>query len=284
MTDLSLIWNEVFIRPILNILLAFYKGFSLAAIPWSFGFAIIALTVFVRFLLYPLTVAQLKSAKKMVDLKPHLEELKNKHGHDKQRLAREQMELYKRHGINPAAGCLPLILQMPIFISLYQVFWNLLGQGDLTKLVEQANQIVYWPFLKLTSPPDLYFFGFNLAAKPSQWQSFGVFLLLIPVVTAALMFVQSLMMLPASAPSTTLGASARQAPKKPEGKSKGGGEEMAQILQKQMTYFMPVMIGFFAFSFPVGLSLYWNTFTLFGIIQQAFVSGWGSLARWKIKI
>lgn len=261
-------WNQVFIWPILNLLLAFYKGFTALGLPGSLGLAIIALTISIRFLIYPLTAAQLKSAKKMADLKPHLDALKDKHGHDKQKLAQAQMELYKQHGVNPAAGCLPLILQMPFFYALFQVFQNLLNQKDLLSVVDQVNKVVYFPFLRIEGVPDTTFLGINLAAKPSQWQMFGWFLLLIPVITGILMLAQSLMMLPV------------QAPKKLEKKTKEGSEDMGQAVQTQMTYLMPVMFGLFAFNFPIGLSLYWNTFTLFGIIQQAKIIGWGSLAKY----
>lgn len=260
-------WNQVFIWPILNLLLAFYKGFAALGLPGSLGLAIIALTITIRFLIYPLTAAQLKSAKKMADLKPHLDALKDKHGHDRQKLAQAQMELYKQHGVNPAAGCLPLILQMPFFYALFQVFQILLDQKDLTSVVDQVNKVVYFPFLRIEGVPDTIFLGINLAAKPSQWQMFGWFLLLIPIITGLLMLAQSLMMLPAPQP------------KKSE-KQKGGSEEMAQTLQTQMTYLMPVMFAIFAFNFSSGLSLYWNTFTLFGIIQQAKISGWGRLAKY----
>lgn len=267
-------WNQFFIWPILNILIAFYKGFLFLGLPGAFGLAIIALTILIRLLLYPLTLSQLRSTKKMQELRPHLEVLKNKHGQDKQKLARAQMELYKKHGVNPAAGCLPALLQMPVFIALYQAFWNLLGKQDFSAVVEGINKIVYAPFLRLEASPNFYFLGFNLTQRPSQWQSAGWFLLLIPVVTALLMLVQSLMTMPAEESSP------------PKEKKKGEGmEEMMAGFQKQMIFLMPLMVGFFALSFPVGLSLYWNTFTLFGIGQQYFTTGWGGLKRYfKFKI
>ena len=106
------------IWPILNILIALYKGLALLKIPGAFGFAIIILTIIIRGLLTPFTKAQLKSAKKMQDLKPQLDELSRKHKGDKTKLQQAQMSLYKEAGINPAAGCLPLLVQIPIFISL----------------------------------------------------------------------------------------------------------------------------------------------------------------------
>src|SRR3989304_878501 len=113
---------DVFLpQPILNILLIFYKLLDAINVPWALGFAIILLTVVVRMAVWPLTSSQLKSAQKMAQLKPHLSRLKEKHGHDKTRHQQEITRLYKEHGVNPLAGCLPLILQIPVFIALYQV-------------------------------------------------------------------------------------------------------------------------------------------------------------------
>lgn len=267
MTNPSL-WNQLFIWPILNALMALNKGFVLLGIPGSFGWAIISLTVLIRLLLYPLTASQLKSTKKMQDLRPHLDALKAKHGNDKQKLAQAQMELYKKHGVNPAAGCLPLLISLPIFISLYQVFWKVLNNADFSSVVGQINQILYSPLLKVKSL-DLYFFGLNLAEKPVNWQTAGWWLLLIPPITAVLYFIQSKMMAPQQA-------------KKGETKkeTKADAEEMLSAMtQGPMTFLFPLMIGFFAYSLPLGLSLYWNIFTILGIIQQYITTGLGGLTK-----
>lgn len=267
MTDPS-IWNQIFIWPILNALIALDKGFSFLGIPGSFGWAIIALTVLMRLLLYPLTASQLKSAKKMQELQPHLAALKAKHGQDKQKLAQAQMDLYKAHGVNPAAGCLPLLISFPILISLYQVFLKVLTNGNLAEVTGQINQIVYFPFLKIERL-DLYFFGVNLAEKPTAWATVGWWLLLVPVLTFLLYLIQVKMMAPASQ-QTTSGSREK----------KGSMEEAMQSLNKgPMSLLFPLMIGFFAYGFPVGLSLYWNTFTLLAIGQQYFTTGLGGLAR-----
>ncbi len=257
MTDPS-IFNTLLIWPILNLLLVFYKLFLLIKLPGALGLAIIALTVFIRLLLSPLTNSQLKSAQKMQDIKPKMDELSAKHGKDKMRLQQEQMKLYKEAGINPASGCFLLLLQMPVFIALYNVFWQVLGNGNLEKVVQEINKIVYSPFLKVQNL-DLSFFGMNLGVKPNAWQTAGWWLLLIPVVTAALQWYQTKLMTPAVRPA-------------PAGKEAAKADDMAQIMQGQMTFILPLMIGWFAFSFPVGLALYWNTFSVIGIIQQLQVT------------
>lgn len=261
-------FNTFFIWPILNLLLFFYKIFETAGIPGALGLSIIFLTVFVRMVLWPLTAQQLKSAKKISELRPKLEDLKRKFGDDKQRLQKEQISLYKEHGVNPASGCLPLILQIPIFIALYQVLWQVLQTSSQADFAQKIQQIVYHPALIPSRPLDPSFLGFNLAQRPADWHQAGIFLLLVPLVTAFLQFIQSKMI---SSPVV-------QAKPKQENKEKEKQEELMAAMQSQMTYLMPGMTALFSYGFPLGLSLYWNTFTIFGIIQQYLLAGPGALA------
>ena len=179
------LWNQLLLWPIINLLMLFYNAFEWAHIPGPLGFAVIALTIAIRFLLYPLMHAQLSSAKKMQNLKPHLDALSAKHKDNKTALQQAQLDLYKEHGVNPAAGCLPLLIQMPVLIALYNVFYQVLQNGNMVKLVSDINHVVYAPWLRVTTL-DLSFLGTNLAVKPSQWQSHGWWLLLIPVITGLL--------------------------------------------------------------------------------------------------
>ncbi len=257
MTDPS-IFNQLLIWPILNGLIFFYQFFLLLKIPGAFGLAIIALTVFIRLLISPLTGSQLKSAQKMQALKPKMDALSEKYGKDKVRLQQEQLKLYKEAGVNPASGCLLLILQMPVFIALYNVFWQVLSNGNLEKITQEINSIVYLPALRIQNV-DLSFFGLNLAIKPSAWQTAGWWLLIIPLLTAVLQWYQTKLMMPAAAKNQQQIQGANKEKKE---------EDMAQMMQGQMNIIFPLMIGWFAFSFPVGLSLYWNTFTVLGIMQQ----------------
>lgn len=254
------LWNQLLIVPIVNVLVALYKVFEWMHVPGALGFAVIGLTVLIRILLYPLMASQMKSAKKMADLKPHLDVLTAKHKDDKKALQQAQLDLYKQHGVNPAAGCLPLLIQMPVLIALYNVFYQVLQNGNLTKLIEDINTVLYLPPLTLTNF-DLSFFGTNLAVKPSQWQTHGVWLLAIPVITAGLQWWQSKLMLPAATPKPPADA-----------KALAGKEDTAAEMQKQMAMITPIMFGMFAYQFPLGLALYWNVFGLFGIMQQLRVN------------
>ncbi len=254
------LWNQLFVWPIVNVLVALYKLFEWLHIPGPLGFAVIALTILIRLLLYPLMAAQMKSAKKMASLKPHLDALNAKHKDDKKALQQAQLDLYKQHGINPAAGCLPLLIQLPVLIALYNVFYQVLQNGNMEKLISDLNHVVYTASFKLTAL-DLSFFGVNLGIKPSEWQTHGWWLLAIPVITAALQWWQSKLMLPPVAPKPPVDA-----------KALAGKEDTAAEMQKQMAMITPIMFGMFAYQFPLGLALYWNVFGLFGIMQQIQVN------------
>jgi len=274
MTDPNL-WNQLLIWPIVNILVAFYKLFEFFGVPGPMGFAIIGMTAFIRLLLYPLMQAQMKSAKKMSNLKPHLDVINAKHKDDKKKLQQAQMDLYKQHGVNPAAGCLPLLVQMPVLIALYNVFYQVLANGNMTTLVTEINSILYMPAFKLSSL-DLTFFGVNLGLKPEAFQTQGWWLLSIPLITGLLQWWQSKLMMPSVASTKSQAPSTKQiqstndqnSKQKPEEKK----EDMMGDMQKQMMMITPIMFGFFAFQFPLGLSLYWNVFGLFGIMQQLRVN------------
>jgi len=272
MFDPNNIFHALFIIPILNALIAVYKLFEVFRIPGALGFALIVLTVLIRFVLHPLTAKQLASTRKLAKLKPKLDELGKLHKDDKAQLQKEQLRLYQEAGINPAAGCLPLLLQMPILIALYNLFFQLLSNGNVADVVAAINKVVYFPLLHITNL-DLTFLGINLALKPSDWQKHGVLLLSIPIITALLQYWQTKTMTPKDSSEPTGQAPHRDsgqalAKKDDSEKKDEKKEDMGAAMQKQMAIMMPLMIGFFAYSFPLGLSLYWNTFTVFGIIQQ----------------
>ena len=263
------IFNTLFFAPIVNLIVFVIRVLEASSVPGALGFAIILLTIGVRILIWPLMAASMKSAKKMADLRPHMEELKKKHGSDKQALAAAQMALYKEHGINPAGGCLPILVQIPPMIAIYQVIYAFFeGDAGLNKI----NSMLYIPEWKLLSIPDLHFFGINLAVKPSDFTTVGLWILLIPIITGLTQFIQSRMM----TPKAVVKEYPSDSPK--EKKEKESAEDTMMAVQSQMTYFMPIMIGYIAFTFPVGLALYWNTLTLIGVWQQYRISGWGGFA------
>lgn len=256
-------FDTIIVDPIINILLLIYKILFSLNVPFALGFSIIVLTIVIRFVLYPLTSAQLKASRKMQDVAPHLSRLKEKHKGDAKTLQAETMKLYKEFGVNPAAGCLPVLIQLPVIWGLYSVLIKVINLGANT--VAEVNKLAYSDFLKLDRPWDVYFFGIPLAQNPGQLIStMGPIILLVPILTGVFQFVQSKMMMSAASD------------KKIEVKGKKK-EDFASAFQTQSLYIFPVMIGFLSYTFPIGLSLYWNTFTIFGIMQQYKVSGLGGL-------
>lgn len=260
------IFNTIIVNPIINVLVAIYQALLLFNIPYPLGFSIIGLTIVIRIILYPLISAQLRASKKMQDLAPHMSNLKEKHKGDKKRIQEETMKLYKEHGVNPAAGCLPTLIQLPVIWGLYSVLNNIVHKNS-SELISYINGIVIDP-LKLDSAWESTFFTIPLGQSPSQLMStMAVVALAIPLVTGALQFFQTKMLFAG----------------KPGEKTKKS-DDFASVFQTQSTYIFPIMIAFFSFTFPIGLSLYWNIFTIFGILQQYRLSGLGGLTEWKEKI
>lgn len=253
------IFDTVLVYPILNVLIFFYKVFTSIGIPGAFGFSIIALTVFIRLILHPFFSKQIETTKKMQDLKPHLDRISAKHKKDPKKLQSEQMRLYQEAGINPATGCLFMLVQIPVFFALYNTLSLFLLKGPTTKLIADINGVLYHPFLKIQSI-NSDFFIFNLAMSPQKsglWYYY-----LVPVVTAALQYLQVQATTPAVAPTTDLDV--KKDKKKEESSTSG---DFQKAMNTQMKYIFPLMIGWFAFTLPLGLSLYWNIFSLFSIMQ-----------------
>jgi YidC/Oxa1 family membrane protein insertase len=261
----------ILVEPIINLLVLFYHALTWAHIPYALGFSIILLTIFVRLLMYPLTTKQLLVSKKMQELAPHMSKIKEKHKGDMKRQQEATMALYREHNVNPAAGCLPGLVQIVILLfGLYPAMMKVLSAKDI---VATVNDMLYFPSLYLSGPWSTDFFGLPLGKTPEQLLStVGPVVFLIPVLTGVFQFVQSKMM----APAKPKGALAVKNANKPD--------DFATTFQKQSLYLLPVMIGFFSYYFSVGLSLYWNTFTIFGIIQQYLVAGLGGVEEWTSKL
>ncbi len=264
-------FDALLITPILNLLIVFYKVFLFIHIPGALGLAIIILTIIVRLILWPLTAAQLKSTQKMAALKPHLDRIKAEHGQDKVRHQEEVTKLYKEHGVNPLAGCLPLLVQIPVFIALYRVLLEIVDPTK-TDFLTKINSKIYFSAMHLDKIPNTFFFGLRLENKPSDWAHIGFFILIIPILTGLFQYVQSKMLMPT--------AQTQAIKPKTKEKEKESMEDAMASMQSQMSLIMPAMIAFFSYGFPVGLSLYWNTFTIIGIIQQYLISGAGSFNKY----
>lgn len=261
-------WHSLLYQPLVNALVFFNQLFG------NFGVAVIVLTILIRLMLVPLVLPSLKAANKMKAIAPALAKLKKKYQGNKQKLAQAQMELYKKHGVNPAAGCLPQIVQLVVLIALYQAFNQVLKVNGET--ISKLNEILY-SFLKL--PADAVIntrFWYLDLTKPDVFRPAdlpfplpGVFLLL----AALIQLISSKMMQPAVAASQKLA-------KKTETKE----DDLATAMQSQMLYLFPLMTILIGFSFPSALVLYWFIFSLSTAVQQYLVNGWGGLEPWLKKL
>jgi YidC/Oxa1 family membrane protein insertase len=259
------VFIPILINPLINILLAFYQLAELLHLPGPLGWSVILLTLAIRFAVSPLVRAQLIHQRRLLELKPQLDELKKKHSKDPKRHREEQAKFYKEQGVNPAAGCLPLIVQLPILIGLYQVFLGIFRNHS--SALAHINSVAYFPWLHLTKLNET-FFGLNLASSPSSFGMLTPFII-IPFLTAVIQLVLAQM----TSPPKTAKATAKEQ----------SFEEALASSQGSMAYLFALMIGYLAFSFPIGLALYWNVANIFAIIQQYLILGPGGLVRWLPK-
>lgn len=269
------LFNTVFVIPILNLLVVFYKLFLFIHLPGAFGFAIIALTIAIRLLFQPFFQKQIETAKKMQELKPHLDNLSAKHKNDQKQLQAEQLKLYQQHGINPTSGCLVMIIQLPVFIALYNTLNLFLLNGHAEKTITAINKVLYFSALKIETV-NSWFFGLDLVKTPKQAGTWVYFL--IPLITGILQYFQA----QASMPKVNPTASVVQAQKDgKDGKKTDGGGDFQKAMNTQMKYMFPLMIGWFSYSLPVGLALYWNIFSIMGIMQYKKVNNKSQISNNK---
>jgi len=210
----------------------------------NFGLAIIALTIIINGLMLYLTLKQIYASKAMQTLQPKLMELQKKYAKDKQRLAQEQMRLYKESGVSPAGCLLPLVVQMPIWIALYQSIMRVMAVIP-ENLLGLSKYLYSWPVVYSTLPLNNEFLWLNLAVGDT-------FLALL--VGGTMWVQQKMVMTPAADP--------RQ-----------------QTQSNMMLWMMPIMFAFFTLSFPSGLALFWVTSNVIRIGIQYFVTGWGGLVK-----
>ncbi|MFI5158420.1 MAG: YidC/Oxa1 family membrane protein insertase [Sphingobacteriales bacterium] len=220
-------FTVILIQPLINLL-----AFGYHYIP-DIGVVIILLTILIRVLLAPSFHKSLSSQRQMAAMQPKLNAVREKYKEDKVAQSKAMMDLYKEHQVSPFSSCLPLIIQLPILIALYQVFYIGLGNQDIAKYLYH-----FVPNPGVMSP---YFLHWINLAKPSF--AFGV-------VAAIAQYFQSRLMLP------------------PAGQTVDSTQKM---LQYQTLYFLPILTMLFSLRLPAGLPLYWVVTTLFAIGQQYYI-------------
>lgn len=260
------IWFTLLYQPLVNVLILFYK------ILWqNLGLAIIAMTVFIRLLLLPVTMPSLKTSKKIKEIKPELDKLKEKYKNEPQKFSQAQLKLYKKHGINPVAGCLPQIIRIVLLIALFQAFRQTLqADGDV---IAKVNEVLYsflrlpegsgintrFLYLELTKPDKLT----ELINLPQE----GVFNWLREYLPGPLLIGASISQFLYS--KNMMGTASVAEEKAKE--TKETEDDMAASMQKQMLYMMPIMTLLIGLNLPSGLVLYWLVFALVMLIQQLFL-------------
>lgn len=242
------IFNTFLYKPLFNALIFLYEYLP----GHDFGMAIIVLTVIIRLILYPLMVQAIKSQKAMAELQPKLQEIQKKYKNDKEGQARETMELYKREKINPFGGCLPLLIQFPILIALYQVF---------LKGIQGQEASLLYSFIPRPETIKPFFLGIIDLSQSTTVKIDGASHLIwiniiLVILVGAAQFVQTKMITPKTSGT---------------GDKSNQMDQFSGMLQKQMLYLMPIFTIFILWRLPAALGLYWLATSLFSILQQYLI-------------
>jgi len=239
-----------FVEFLKQVLLMFYSWTG------SAGFAIILFTIVARVLILPLTIQSIQSTRKMQELQPHMKELQRKYGKDPQKLQEETMRLYREYKVNPAGGCLPMFLQLPIFLGVYQAVINLTRVSPAEYAGDAMLRVLGEQGITLT----------GVTAALNQPQLAGGFLWLpdlgktdplyiLPVLSVVFQLLVQLMATPRI-------------------------QDPQQKAMTQSMLVLPIVFGYIGFVFPSGAVLYWVVGSILSVIQQYVISGWGSLANY----
>ncbi len=220
------------------------------------GIAIIVFTILARFVLLPLTIRQLQSGRKIQALQPALNELQRKYAKDQQKLQAETMKLYKENNANPVSGCLPIFIQLPLFLGIYQAVFHLTsvapGEHAISRMITTLGQVNLGTNLTAITldQPQLSggFLWLTDLGRPDT-------LYILPVLSVLFQLIVQLMSTPRV-------------------------QDPQQKAMFQTMLFMPILFGYIGFTFPSGAVLYWVVGSLLSMVQQWVFSGWGALANY----
>lgn len=233
---------DIIVNPFITILLFLYQ-----ILGGNVVLAIVVFTILIRLATYPLTLKQQRSTKAMQDLQPELKRIQEKYKNDRERAAQAQWELYREYGVNPLAGCLVLIIQLPILLGLYRAIVATLAATPL-QLLDLSGRL-WVPELSHLVPMGNKFLWLNLAVPDPLY--------ILPVLVVLTTWLQQKLLMP-STPS--------------DGGSTGDkASDQAANISRQMMMIMPIMFGFFSLSFASGLSIYFIASNLIGIGQYAMM-------------
>jgi YidC/Oxa1 family membrane protein insertase len=246
-------WDTFVVTPLTNLLLWIY--YIIGHGGNAFGFAIILFTILIRAVTWPLNSQQLKGAQAMQELQQDKDwqAIQKKYKNNKEKLAQEQMRIYKEKGISPFSSCLPTLIQFPIIFGLYQAIIRALASTPL-QLLNLTRSI--YPFLSVATiiPLNSRFLWMDLG-RPEFINAFGYHLPTLAIIVAATTYIQSKLTMPASS---------------------GTGDQGA-MMGNMMSIYMPLLLGYFALTFASGLSVYFVISNLLGILQYAMMGR----ANWR---
>ena len=227
------LWNTIFYEPLYNALV-----FLITIVPWAdVGIAVILLTIVVKLILFPLSQKSIKSQAKVKSLEPEIQKIKETYK-DKQEQSKKTMELYKANKTNPFAGCLLILIQLPIIIALYWVFMKGLDFG-----VEKL-----YPFIHFPPKINMEFLGIiNMQEKS----------LFLAILAGLSQFIHAKISSPKTKPT--------------ENKNKTFQGELMKSMNLQMKYVLPIFIAFIAYRISAAVALYWTVSNIFTIIQELIV-------------
>ena len=242
--------DTIIINPMVNILLLVYSWIG------NFGISIILFTFLIRLITHPLTAQQMKSTQVMQDMQksPEWLEIQKKYKDDKQKLQQEQMRIYQEKGVNPLGSCLPLLIQFPIIIGLYQAIIKVLSTTPI-QLASLSTRV--YPFINISEliPVNNKFLWMDLS-QPERVYIAGFGISLLAIVVGITSYLQSKLMTPAGQP----------------------GDQGAQM-GKMMNLYMPFFMAYLSWTFAAGLSLYFITSNVVSILQYAVMGkvNWSNL-------
>jgi len=234
---------QYFISIFVNVLIWIYD-----VIGHNFGIAIILFTILIRIVTWPLNAQQMKGAAAMQELQNDKEwqAIQKKYAKDREKLAQEQMRIYRERKISPFSSCLPTLIQFPIIIALYQSITRALGSTPLDLL--KLSRSIIFPFLNVSEliPLNSKFLWMDLG-RPESIAIFGFAFPTLALIVAITTYIQAKLTMPPSA----------------------NPNDQSAAMSKMMSIYMPLLLGYFALNFASGLSIYFITSNLLGIIQYA---------------
>jgi YidC/Oxa1 family membrane protein insertase len=249
------------------VLIAVYVFLENLSVPGAIAWAIVVLTLVVRAILIPLYRKQLVSQRRMQLLQPELREIQRRFKGDTMKVRMAQQELMRERGVNVLAGCLPLLLQLPLLFIIYSVIQHGLTNQDPRAMLSvfgvqlvdlQCTNVLANGSIDPTKPcidANVPLFG-NVAQAQAFFWIAGFGLSFLAIASALLQLVQSRMMLPAADPSN---------------------DDPNIRVQRQMMLFLPIISVVYGGFLPAGLFIYWIVATVFSIVQQYLIVGWGSM-------